>query len=148
MFNSTDTTFYNLPFKLDYEYIDTIDGAFKSFEYFDKFNVVAVDTETTGLDPFEDKVILLQLALPTGKVFVYDLRYIPGELFKVILEDDRFLHILQNVVFDYKMLKSNYGISIKRVYDTMIAERCITLGLNMPANLEHFVYKYLNYQID
>lgn len=148
MFNSTDTTFYNLPFKLDYEYIKTAEEAFKSFEYFDKFNAVAVDTETTGLDPFEDKVILLQLALPNGKAFVYDLRYIPGELFKVILEDDRFLHILQNVVFDYKMLKSNYDISIKRIYDTMIAERCITLGLNSPANLKHLIYKYLNYQIE
>jgi len=148
MFDSTDTTFYNLPFKLDYKYIKTTEEAFKTFEYFDKFNAIGIDTETTGLNPFEDKIVLLQLALPNGRVFVYDFRYIPGELFKVILEDDRFLHIFQNVVFDYKMLKSNYGIKTKRIYDTMIAERCITLGLNSPANLKYLVYKYLNYQIE
>lgn len=149
MLNDQDTTFYNLPFKLDYEYIKTPEEAFKSFEYFDRFNVMGVDTETNGLDPYDNSVILLQLALPNGKVFVYDLRYIPGELFRVLLEDDRFLHILQNCVFDYKMLKANYGITINRMYDTMIAERCINLGfLNMPANLGHLVYKYLNYRID
>ena len=149
MLNDQDTTFYNLPFKLDYEYIKTPEEAFKSFEYFDRFNVMGVDTETNGLDPYNNTVILLQLALPNGKVFVYDLRYIPGELFRVLLEDDRFLHILQNAVFDYKMMKANYGITINRLYDTMIAERCINLGLlNMPANLGHLVYKYLNYRID
>ena len=149
MLNEKDTTFYNLPFKLDYEYIKTPEEAFNSFNYFDKFNVMGVDTETNGLDPYNSNVILLQLALPDGKVFVYDLRYIPGELFKVLLESDKFLHILQNVVFDYKMLAVNYGIRINRIYDTMIAERCINLGLlNMPANLGHLVYKYLNYRID
>ena len=149
MFNTSDTTFYNLPFKLDYQYIKTVEEAFKTFEYFDKFNVMAVDTETTGLNAFEDKVILLQLALPNGKVFVYDLRYIPGELFRVLLEDNRFLHILQNAVYDYKMLKTNYNIRIERIYDTLLAERCINLGLfNVPANLKHLVYKYLNYTID
>jgi DNA polymerase-1 len=149
MLNDQDTTFYNLPFKLDYEYIKTPEEAFKSFEYFDKFNTMGVDTETNGLDPYNNSVILLQLALPNGKVFVYDLRYIPGELFRVLLEDDGFLHILQNAVFDYKMMKANYGITINRMYDTMIAERCINLGLlNMPANLGHLVYKYLNYRID
>ena len=114
MLNDQDTTFYNLPFKLDYEYIKTTEEAFKSFEYFDKFNVMGVDTETNGLDPYNNSIILLQLALPNGKVFVYDLRYVPGELFRVLLEDDRFLHILQNAVFDYKMIKANYGITINR----------------------------------
>ena len=148
MFNSVDTTFYNLPFKLDYRYINTVEDAFKTFEYFDKFNAVGVDIEATGLDPFEDKVLLLQLALPNGKVFVYDIRYIPFELFKTILEDTRFLHILQNSIYDYKMIKQGYNIEISRIYDTMLAERCLTLGLNSSANLESLVYKYLNYNIE
>lgn len=149
MFNNTDTSFYNLPFKMDYEYIKTAEEAFNTFSYFDNFNSIAIDTETTGLDPYLSEVILLQLALPDGKVFVYDLRYIPGELFAVLLEDERFLHILQNANFDYKMMKANYGISISRMYDTMIAERCINLGLlNSSAGLGHLIYKYLNYTVD
>lgn len=94
---------------------------------------VAVDTETTGLDPFTDKVthIILtpydkerkfNILIPLYSVDRED-RVIPGLLptdyvvskLKPLLEDPRMRTSWFNLYFDYLMLKNSLGINVANI---------------------------------
>jgi len=128
-----------------YEYITNSEAAARILEKIERYPMIEVDTETTGFDPLVDKVVLLQLGI-IGKAFVFDVREgnVDARIFKPLLEDDRYLKILQNAVFDYKMLKTNFNIEINRMYDTMLAEQLLFLGLNPKANLSYLAAKYFH----
>jgi len=129
----------------DYKYIDTTEEALRYIEFIERHPVIEVDTETTGLDPLTEKIVLLQLGV-NGKAFVFDMRKgnVEPSMFKHLLESKQHLKLLQNAVFDYEMLKTNFGIELERVYDTMLAEQLLYLGLHRKAGLQHLVSKYLH----
>ena len=129
----------------NYEYITSTEKALQALEVIEKSNFVEVDTETTGLDPYIDRVVLLQLGIQ-GKQFVLDVRdgNVDISIFKNLLENNKYLKLLQNAKFDYKMLKVNYDITLSNVYDTMLAEQLLHLGLFAKANLGYMVAKYLH----
>lgn len=128
-----------------YKYITSTEEAFNHLESIEKHPIIEIDTETTGLDPFIDKVVLLQIGVH-GQAYIFDVRdgRVDGTIFKPLLEGTKNLKLLQNAVFDCKMLKTNFGIEINRLYDTMIAEQLMYLGLNVKSNLQHLVAKYLH----
>ena len=131
--------------KQKYEYITNSEDAIRVLEKIERYPMVEVDTETTGLDALTDKVVLLQLGI-AGKAFIFDVREgnVDARIFKPLLEDKDHLKILQNVVFDYKMLKTNFDIEITRIYCTMLAEQLLFLGLNPKANLQYLSAKYFH----
>ncbi len=97
--------------------------------------VVALDLETSGLDPFEDRIATLQLGRLTNgeaEVFVVDVRLFSQEdlqpLFSV-LEDVNVCKLGQNIRFEYRFLRSSYGVRCKNVADTQVAEMAIRCGL-------------------
>jgi len=47
-------------------------------------------------------------------------------------------------VFDYEMLKTNFGIELNRMYDLMLAEQLLYLGLHYKSSLQHLVSNYLH----
>ena len=128
-----------------YKYITTTEEALKYLEFIEKHPIIEVDTETTGLDPFLDKIVLLQIGVG-GQAFVFDVREgnVNTKIFKQFLEDNDHLKLLQNTVFDYKMLKTNFNIELNRIYDTMLAEQLLYLGLHVKTGLDHLVSKYLH----
>jgi len=130
---------------VQYKYVTTSEDAVKLLEKIERYPIIEVDSETTGLDPLLDKVVLLQLGI-AGKAFVFDVRKgnVDVQIFKPLLEDKDHLKILQNAKFDYKFLKTNFGIEINRMYDTMIAEQLLFLGLNFKANLQYLAAKYFH----
>jgi len=130
---------------IQYEYITTSERAARVLEKIERYSIIEVDSETTGLDSLIDKVVLLQIGVP-GKSFVFDVRKgnVDAQIFKPLLEDKDHLKILQNAVFDYKFLKTNFDIEINRIYDTMLAEQLLFLGLNPKANLQYIVAKYFH----
>ncbi len=86
-------------------------------------DVMAIDTETTGLDVFNSQLRLLQIATYNTPVFVID-------LFKVSSEDQNIIKkimklnntkIFQNAKFDLKFLYHNGYIVKGTLFDTMIA---------------------------
>ena len=115
----------------NYQYITTTEEALRHIEKIERYPIVEVDTETTGLDPFVDRVVLLQLGV-AGRSYVFDVRdgNVDARIFKLLLENKTTLKLVQNVVFDYKMLKTNFGITLDHVYDTMLAEQLLYLGLH------------------
>lgn len=133
----------NLP-RPNYEYITNTEDALRRLAQIKEHSIIELDTETDGLDPLSAKVVLLQIGI-IGKAFVFDVRdgNVNAAIFKEILESNKYLKLIQNALFDYEMLKTNFGISMNRMYCTMLAEQLIYLGLNPKANLPHLVAKYL-----
>ena len=109
-------------------------------------NALAIDTETTGLDPFSSRLLLLQIATPT-RVFVIDLTAIDrqdaGRLLKPILEKTDPIKILHNAGFDYKFIRLQLGIQLHGIFDTMLAHSVLSAGTLIQAALQSVAKLYL-----
>lgn len=106
---------------------------------------VNLDTETSGMFDHNNKIVMLQLNY--GNIsYVIDTRHI-----NILPLKDRLESILvvgQNLKFDYKFLKKE-GIELNSIYDTFIAECCLTNGLeDRSLSLEHLGKKYCNIKLD
>jgi DNA polymerase-1 len=113
--------------------------------YLTSKKVIAVDTETTGLDPYLNKVIMLQVG-DEQKQFIIDVRQVDPSPLKKILEDPQICKVLVNAKFDYKMLVTNFNIRLANVRDCMLQEQ-VLLGAKRGSyySLEKLAKKYLNY---
>ncbi len=90
--------------------------------------ILAVDTETTGLDPFVDKVILFQIGDRKDQ-YLIDTRVVDIEPLRGILESTKIPKVLHNANFDYKFILNNFGICMENMIDTMLIEMVIRNGL-------------------
>lgn len=100
--------------------------------------LIPLDTETTGLDPHQDSLLLLQLSHAYNN-FVIDC-YTADNSISRKDKDSPVWKMLRDIVtgpatkighnigFDYKMVKSHFDFEITNVFDTMIAERLLTAG--------------------
>ena len=85
------------------------------------------DTETTGLDPHKDKVIMLQLGRRDIQ-YVIDVRKVSLEPLRPFLESQQHRKVFHNAKFDYKMIKGTSGIETEQARDTYLAEKCFQAG--------------------
>jgi DNA polymerase I-like protein with 3'-5' exonuclease and polymerase domains len=85
------------------------------------------DTETTGLDPYIDKVILLQIG-NFEEQFLIDTRKVNPEPLRELLENPSGFYVMHNAKFDYKMMKTNFGIEMEKMRDTYLAAKLVDLG--------------------
>lgn len=121
------------PIKLDRESYVFITSADHLRAYTDTLTnspVLAVDTETTGLNPFSSEVRLIQFALDNSPVLVVDIPKV-GEEGKQLLQGvlgGSQLKIFHNAKFDVKVLQAS-GLPVKgKVFDTMIASKLLFAG--------------------
>lgn len=135
--------------KPNYEYITTEKRALEALDIINQYNIIEVDTETTGLDPFTSKIVLLQLGID-NKAYVFDVRGDTGHsnidisIFKPLLTDKTKLKLLQNAVYDMKMIKVAGDFYIENIYDTMLVEQLFNLGVAVRgSSLGDLVLKYL-----
>lgn len=132
-----------------YEYVTSQERAKTILSQLERHKVLAMDTETTALDVFYAKLVLLQISTEDGDKYIFDMRYdtefsdIHPKLFIPLFLNENILKIFQNGLYDLKILKLSLGIYVKNVYDTMLAEQLLNLGLNSKANLKYLVEKYL-----
>ena len=94
-------------------------------ESLDLGNIVAIDTETMGLNPARDRLCLVQLSNGNGTchlVKIIDLRKKPKNLLKLLnnLKVQKIFHFAR---FDVAVLKHTYDINIKNIYCTKIASK-------------------------
>ena len=108
--------------------------------------VLAVDTETTGLSHIDNDMIMLQIG-DENVQFVIDTRYIDISPLKVILEDASIVKILHNVTFDYKFLMK-YNIRLNNVWDTMLTSQVIHCGKGMKHKLNIVLERELSITMD
>lgn len=108
---------------------------------------IAIDTETTGLDPYQSRILLISIG-NEHKQFVFDVAKLDLEklsFLKDALENPKILKLLQNAKFDYKMLKQDLGIVLDNIYDTMIVEQILSRGIRgREYGLDAIVEKYLS----
>ena len=94
-------------------------------ENLDLGNIVAIDTETMGLNPARDRLCLVQLSNGNGichLVKIIDLRKKPTNLLK-LLNNSKVQKIFHFARFDVAVLKYTYKINIKNIYCTKIASK-------------------------
>lgn len=110
--------------------------------------LLAVDTETTGLDFTVDKMIMFQIGDEENQ-FVIDTRDIDISPLNAVLESRSIVKLFHNTKFDYKFIKQTLGTQIENVYDTMLAEQVLTCGRDGLSNsLAALCSKYLNVSMD
>ena len=90
--------------------------------------ILGVDTETTSLDPYQARPLLVSLSIRApidgDDSFVFDMTKLPMSIFKEVLENPHILKIGHNLTYDYKIFY-HHGISMVSMHDTMIADRLI-----------------------
>jgi len=131
-----------------YDFITDQAALEKAVAEISKHEVISVDTEATGLDPYLAKLLLVQVGTPE-KAYVFDARKLDFKPLKSLLEDPKHLKILQNGKFDYALLKLKLNISLNNIFDTMLAEQLLSAGLaRRNASLKDIALKYLNVELD
>ena len=120
----------------------------ESLKMLEPLEIVGLDTETTGLDPYTKELKLVQFGCKEFQV-VIDTTTIDILEYKDYLESNR-LFLLWNAKFDLKWFYK-YGIVLKRVYDGYLAEKLLYLGF--PAGIHSLSLKsagenYLGIELD
>ena len=120
-------------YKDQYQCIRDIDTFIDYIDKANTFGTIAIDTETTGLDPLEDRIVGLCLYFPGEKVTYVPINhedYISGTRIdnqlteadiKPILEKLTAKIIMHNAQFDIRVIKNTIGVKLKCYWDTQQA---------------------------
>lgn len=111
---------------------------------------IGTDTETEGLDCFTKELLTLQLGNKDFQV-VFDISSYDGKIpieLKDFLNNSESLFLLQNAKFDLKFFY-HQRVILKHVYDTMLVEIILTIGLQMSGrDLKTLCQKYCQVDLD
>jgi DNA polymerase-1 len=99
--------------------------------------VIAVDTETSSLNPLEAELVGVSFSYAPNKACYIPLAHKEKSLkkeivlkkIKLILEDPSIKKVGQNIKFDFIVLKQN-GIEINSIEDTMLISYTLDAGIN------------------
>lgn len=120
----------------------------ESLKILEPLRVVGLDTETTGTEIWQGKLLTLQLGNKENQV-VIDCTTIDVKQYKDYLESDR-LFIIHNAKFDLRWLYKEH-IVVRNVYDTYLAEKILYLGFPpgiISLSLQACCDRYLNIFLD
>ena len=132
---------------LKYLYIDAEDKYIQAIEDLTYLDVIALDTEGNSLSPFTNELFLIQMG-NEEMVYIFDFNWHDRLSKEVLWNDPHKIFIIQNALYDYKVLKYNAGIEVKRIFDTLLAERILTCGISRNVGLKSLTEKYLNLELD
>lgn len=110
-------------------------------------DILAVDTEGNTLDPYEGDMFLIQIG-NEEIIFVFDFLWFTELSRETFWSDITKLFILHNAKFDYKFIKHFIGVEIENLFDTYLAERLLTCGINRENSLKAVAFKYLGIDLD
>lgn len=111
---------------------------------------LAVDTETTGWDPWVDVLRTVQVAADPGlPVLVVDVRSVDVAVLGPMLADPGILKVFHHAAFDLRMLW-RAGLSVRRVADTMLSQQLLDAAGPDPvgASLEAIAAHRLDRRLD
>jgi DNA polymerase-1 len=153
----------NSPFENRQKFI-VIDspGKLESFiQKLERAHQVAIDTETTSIDPFQGKLIGLSFSFENDKGYYIPLNFLEksGSIFgngddvtevlnrlRSFLEDPNLGKIGQNIKFDVHMLH-RCGVQLQGItFDTMVAAYLLQPD-NQSYKLDNLSLQYLNYRM-
>ena len=106
---------------------------------------LAVDTETSGLDPHADRLLLIQVGTAEEQCLI-DANAVDAAAIQPIFRPDRTV-VLHNASFDLKMLWGHYGLELDlihaRIADTLQNEKLLLSGRKSSVVLQGFSLKQL-----
>lgn len=120
----------------------------ESLKILEPLQVVGLDTETTGTEIWQGKLLTLQLGNKENQV-VIDCMTTDVKQYKDYLESDR-LFVIHNAKFDLRWLYKEH-IVVRNVYDTYLAEKILYLGFPpgiISLSLQACCDRYLNVFLD
>ena len=133
-----------------YKLISSINDLSEFLKDLDICSEIGLDTESSGLDFFKDRLLLVQFCI-NNHIYVLDV---------IGLEKDNLTYIIDlvkgsnktcighNIKYDLKVLKANTGILLEEVFDTMVIENVLTAGLGAGfPSLAELLEKYLGIQV-
>ena len=111
---------------------------------------IGLDTESVGLDYFNDKFLLLQVCV-NNHIYIFNVEKLGEHLNYIVdlVNESKKVCIGHNIKYDIKVLKVNTDILIYNVFDTMVIEGVLTAGLgNNFSSLAGLLNKYLGIELD
>jgi len=133
--------------KLDYLMVDNESKLKEAIALLSSAKSIAIDTETTGLDPYTSKLRLIQLAT-SEQTFIIDCFKVALEPLAKLFDNPDIVVIGHNLSFDLKFLQKA-GIKTQcKLFDTMIAYKLLNSGLGKEASLKNVLQDILGIEID
>ncbi len=130
----------------DYKLIDEEKDFLDFFQEFKKQTEISLDTETSGLNPFEAELLGLSFSWEEGRAFYLPYRSEWLKKLKPFLEDKSVKKIGHNLKYDAEVL-ANYNINLDGLYfDTMLAAYLLNPGARV-YDLDRLVFHYLGHQM-
>lgn len=124
-------------------------------DYFDMlrdlahYEVLYMDTETTGLDPYTSRFLLLQIH--TGdENYIVDFLALDLNLLKMLqyaMSNERIVKVFHNAVFDWKMLHHN-GVDVSTMHCTLVTDQMLNAGLLSGYSLADVAKRRLDIIVD
>ncbi len=131
----------------DYIFVDTESKLEEMLKELSTVKELCVDTETTGLDPWQSELVGIGLCAQAGRAF-----YVPAKLasgssgLKKLLADESIKKIGHNIKFDLEVLEaSSYKLS-PISFDSMIASYLLNAATRQHG-LEALAFNELGYQM-
>ena len=108
-----------------------------------KFEEICFDTETSGLDFFNDRLVGMSFAVEPHEAWYVAWQPEFAEIVRPLMENDQIAKIGQNIKFDAMMLRAA-GVEVRgKKYDTMILH--YLLDPESRHNMNVLAQRYLNY---
>ena len=139
--------------KKNYQLIDTEEEIEKWLKEAEENGELAIDTETTSLDPHQAKLVGISMSTKIGKAGYIPIGHSEGnnlnennviKKLKPVLEDKSIKKIGQNIKFDY-IVFYNRGIDIYPMEDTMLMSYVLDAGKNRH-NMDTLSEVHLNHK--
>ena len=130
---------------MDYTFVEgTLDAV---LEQFNKYSVVGLDLETSGLNPIDSRILLCQLAFEGGDCFVIDARKVDLTPLLPYMESKKWVKIIHQAKFESKFFLHYYNTKILGVFDTLLAEKVLIPG-GKRNGLDDVALKYTGVVLD
>ena len=131
----------------DYRLADTPQKVAELEKLLAQVTEVAVDTETSGLDPWSSFLVGVGFCAKPGLAYYVPARELQNsKILREVLANERVAKIGHNLKFDLEVLKAA-GVDLKGMaFDTMIASYLLNAGTRQH-NLEALAFSELGYQM-
>ncbi|MEG0887789.1 DNA polymerase I [Bacteroides sp.] len=146
--NSTLQTLESIPY--NYQLIDTQEKRSEIIQILLTSEILALDTETTGVDPMDAELVGMSFSIAENQAFYVPVPADHEEALKIVnefrplFENERSLKVGQNIKYDLLILQ-NMGIEVKgKLFDTMVAH--YVLQPELRHNMDYLAEIYLRYQ--
>ena len=117
----------------------------------ESITLCSLDLETTGLDPFFDDILLMQIKLGE-EIFVFNWRKLGKDFMKYVTGllryNDHLTFLAHNARFEAEFLAWNTGHFLENLYCTMIVEQLLGAGYRLEYSLKDTVKKYLDIDLN